>query len=781
MANNCALCPSSVGNRDTNEDLPTLDKARELFHKPCSNCSAKLRDDRTCDQCRHLRLQHLVQCIRPENLAECQFAVKRALIEVDFVTACPLCSLIRHAILVGTREQDLAELRDKDISIRLYLGRLEACGGSIQAEVVIYHRFEERGRSIISFKWCRVHLQVIPDGKYQSMAFSSQLTVSQAAQGCERTEVKAFVNWPYLREKVKACQEGHVRCSSGGGRRLPSRFRVIDVVERRLVESTEHQYIALSYVWGAKAGSHLLETKAQTIESMRKAGGLSKLGMPATIEDAMKVCMELGERYLWVDRLCIIQDDQEDRPTQMAAMAGIFFFAQLVLIAEHGDSMQYGLPGVGHPREVVQRHEDFDGLRLTNVVDDVPHDPRRVWQTRGWTYQEAVLSLRRLYLCRRRAYYECEEATYHEDRFDLTQIRKRGTPLSLKLMIPEETSQFESYTRHILQYSDRRLTYISDIYDAIAGIMNSLYAGEGSIEYGLPWRDFDRALLWIAVKGVLELSEADVSDGQACDTTLPSWSWSSAMALSRAVMYHNLPLYGALVTWFVWNGDELNGGFQTISSRRDPRTDDNRQIHMALACTHGCVEGITMDLDSEMHPFSIIVKRFDLQWRGLSSADNSRIPHPLGLDSMDQTHDNSKLDRGKRGLLFTRWQRAFLRLKPDPNQNAAIINPKGETIGQLRGYVLPSHEHFFSNVWSLDALFEFGAISLCGQRISPYRIEDHVKRIVDAEGSLSDMIPVVYVMMIRRENNVACRLTIGTIFLVDWIKLEREWVDLVLR
>lgn len=152
---------------------------------------------------------------------------------------------------------------------------------------------------------------------------------------------------------------------------------------------------------------------------MKKDGGLPALGMPRTIEDAMKVCALLGQKYLWADRLCIIQDDDAVKKNQIDAMNDTFSSAQLVLIAAYCDSMDFGIPGVGHLRKIVQHQEDILDLRITNFIREVSDDPLELWHSRGWTYQEAVLLRRRLYFANSRAVFECEQSICHEDQFNV--------------------------------------------------------------------------------------------------------------------------------------------------------------------------------------------------------------------------------------------------------------------------------------------------------------------------------------------------------------------------
>jgi hypothetical protein len=68
--------------------------------------------------------------------------------------------------------------------------------------------------------------------------------------------------------------------------------------------------------------------------------------IPRTIQDGITLTREIGEDYLWVDALCICQDDREDQNRQIIHMGSIFQESFLTIIADCGDSASYGLPGV---------------------------------------------------------------------------------------------------------------------------------------------------------------------------------------------------------------------------------------------------------------------------------------------------------------------------------------------------------------------------------------------------------------------------------------------------
>jgi hypothetical protein len=108
-------------------------------------------------------------------------------------------------------------------------------------------------------------------------------------------------------------------------------FRLIDVVERCVVPAPPGAtYVALSYVWG---DDPQLENKAPVRERLYSPGGLhdSCSDISIVIKDAMLLCEQFG-RYLWVDALCIMQDDTEDKAVQIQRMDQIYSQASFTLV-----------------------------------------------------------------------------------------------------------------------------------------------------------------------------------------------------------------------------------------------------------------------------------------------------------------------------------------------------------------------------------------------------------------------------------------------------------------
>ena len=121
---------------------------------------------------------------------------------------------------------------------------------------------------------------------------------------------------------------------------------LIDVIQRCIIRTSyQRRYFALSYVWG---GSITLRCIKCNLNQLCKASSLDdyQSQIPQTIKDAMHLLSHIGERYLWVDSLCIVQDDEDLKHDQISRMNIIFASAFAVIVAAHGDNADAGLPDV---------------------------------------------------------------------------------------------------------------------------------------------------------------------------------------------------------------------------------------------------------------------------------------------------------------------------------------------------------------------------------------------------------------------------------------------------
>lgn len=127
-----------------------------------------------------------------------------------------------------------------------------------------------------------------------------------------------------------------------------SEFRVIDVDNKNVIIAPKDcEYVALSYVWGTSSGSKVYESSLANIDELVRPGGLQPSLIPATIRDAMLACSGLGKQYLWIDRFCILQDENNNpSKKQLEAIDQIYSQAFATLVAIEGDCADHGLFGV---------------------------------------------------------------------------------------------------------------------------------------------------------------------------------------------------------------------------------------------------------------------------------------------------------------------------------------------------------------------------------------------------------------------------------------------------
>lgn len=103
------------------------------------------------------------------------------------------------------------------------------------------------------------------------------------------------------------------------------------------------KYVALSYVWGQVSTFRL---GRNNLERLSAEGSLSAIRheLPRTVNDAIDLIAALGQRYLWVDSLCLVQDDEEDVSMGIEQMNSIYHGSYLTIVAASGADASAGLP-----------------------------------------------------------------------------------------------------------------------------------------------------------------------------------------------------------------------------------------------------------------------------------------------------------------------------------------------------------------------------------------------------------------------------------------------------
>ncbi|PGH30777.1 hypothetical protein GX50_06451 [[Emmonsia] crescens] len=344
------------------------------------------------------------------------------------------------------------------------------------------------------------------------------------------------------------CQEVHgTKCSQIFNKIQKIRPRVIDVDQRCLTFAHEDdQWVCLSYVWGKAQTLRLVKGNLQTFST---PGSLRPDILPNIVEDALQVTRGLGERYLWIDSLCIIQDDAQDKAEFISKMDSIYTLATVVIISSTCIDANSVLPGV-RPSSRSQEQEPFQIRDVTLVrsldpVLGVKVDLRTgraqrylgetIWDTRAWTLQERFLAARSLVFTAEQVFWECEEAFWCEDSFrefpNLSPDPHRTSLCGgeLNLSWNSDVPTFDHFYRVLLEeYSGRALTFDHDGLNAFRGIIRAFERsmGEGFF-WGMPTAFLESALAWghrshklRRRSGVQALALSTGHNNQ-----FPSWSW----------------------------------------------------------------------------------------------------------------------------------------------------------------------------------------------------------------------------------------------------------------
>ncbi|KAG4432059.1 hypothetical protein IFR05_012454 [Cadophora sp. M221] len=284
----------------------------------------------------------------------------------------------------------------------------------------------------------------------------------------------------------------------------------VQLVSSGSVGFDSHRYTALSYCWG---GHQNMQTTKQNIDAY--SVGIKFEELPLTITDAIIVTGKLGLQHLWIDALCIIQDDEDDKAGQIEDMAYIFEGAEVTIIASRAATAHTGFLGRLSPHGLKRPDEVFQVTYLDdrgneNQIVLAPADTTGrldYLSRRGWTFQERLCSRRILDFGSNCLSWVCH-STCICDR-DCTECSQESISTELKYVWPEL----------VRRYSPRALTNAEDRLPAIAGVASRHCDRSDTYLAGL-WRaSLPQGLLWYP----LQLKE------RPSNYLAPSWSWASCL------------------------------------------------------------------------------------------------------------------------------------------------------------------------------------------------------------------------------------------------------------
>lgn len=355
----------------------------------------------------------------------------------------------------------------------------------------------------------------------------------------------------FLQSKLKTCLKSHVLCQNEIDERIPGYpVRLLSVNNRlrskvQLVDTgsdTQGDYFTLSHCWG---GLQPLQLTHGSEQALRDGVRISTL--PKTFRDAINICRRLDVGYLWIDSLCIFQDDLADWHAQAASMGRVYASASCNIAATGAINGSYGLRFTRNLKAVKPFHVIAPGrfwlggdeqpsvqyiVCPSGYDDDIRYSPLN---KRAWVLQERFLSRRIMHFTRSGVFWECLADLSNDiypdglppDTMDFAAADERLK----RLLLPSgctggdqkhwTAELYEGWSTLCDKYSQCSLSMESDKLVALAGIAQEVALRTGdTFVCGLWRRHFLSQLLWVHEdhRGSVRL----VRDWRA-----PTWSWAA--------------------------------------------------------------------------------------------------------------------------------------------------------------------------------------------------------------------------------------------------------------
>lgn len=335
---------------------------------------------------------------------------------------------------------------------------------------------------------------------------------------------------------VQTCTDNHPKCSPGSRTALqPLPNRVIHIKggseepHIKLINGTGKvgKYVCLSHRWGSGISGSPLRLLPSNKSSFEQ--GILWSSIPRTFQDVLLIVRALGIDFLWIDSLCIIQGDEDDWQREAAAMSHYYQNSWLTIAATiSGDSNQglYSFLNDFHSATEL-RESRFIRLSLEHPFPTQKWDIKKFpLLSRGWVYQERLLSPRVVHFTQDELIFECREGFYCGCGIYKSPGHNQVTPkFSYNQMLLEGGSENpERWHEIVSQYSHLSLTLVQDKLPAISGIakqFESASRGElGAYLAGLWGKHIEINLLWYCTNRPRLFERPQ-------PRSAPSWSWAS--------------------------------------------------------------------------------------------------------------------------------------------------------------------------------------------------------------------------------------------------------------
>jgi hypothetical protein len=149
------------------------------------------------------------------------------------------------------------------------------------------------------------------------------------------------------------------------------------------------EYVTHLYCWGIDTSKQLKTTRSNL--EVHKSRINWEL-IPPVVQDAIMVVKWVGQRFVWVDALCIVQDSPENKSKEISKMDSIYAYSLFAIAATKSAGVKEGFlsmeaNGRGQMSGITDWFEYNQGLHAKHeVTDSISPIENGLWSKRAWTY-----------------------------------------------------------------------------------------------------------------------------------------------------------------------------------------------------------------------------------------------------------------------------------------------------------------------------------------------------------------------------------------------------------
>lgn len=379
-------------------------------------------------------------------------------------------------------------------------------------------------------------------------------------------------------DQLQKC-ERHRICNSGGSTMLPNRVLCISEQDYRNVRllttngTVTGVYACLSHCWGSDP-ERIPKTLKSTLRSYKDQIPWQLLSKK--FQQTIEFLSKIGIRYLWIDSLCIVQDDPLNWQTEGAKMESIYANAHLTIAAAYSSHPDEGIyststttkfkaqelildgntnsglfcrPSIEHVHHETSAYNPMDDLfyfLLADKYDEKKPTDEFPLLRRAWVLQERFLSPRTLYFGTNELLWEClehrscqcaesmdfsepqgqildgkvVEVVISEELKCAVNPKRSYSPTALQLLNAENGPEavVKKWLALVDEYSTLQMTYLKDVFPALSGLAKAFRKILQTGYHGGLWCNFlTMGLLW----------KAKVVNNRPKIWRAPSWCWAS--------------------------------------------------------------------------------------------------------------------------------------------------------------------------------------------------------------------------------------------------------------